>query len=602
MSLPESAVAANQPQAGQRPTLALTPTAPSITPKRPSWGVYTGWVMSDSGQRLKPGVYHHTSKTNRDGEGSPVDEWLASPVEVKARTLDTDTSSEGRLLVIHTPDGTREWVMPMEVLAGNGEDLRRPLLRMGAIIGQRQRTSFMEYLQQQPTTETVRTTSQTGWHTTGAFVLPDNVIGGSVRYQSSGSSQNLYRQAGTLAQWQAEVAALCTGNPVLTLAVGCALAGPLLKLVSVNGGGIHLVGDSSSGKSLAQLVAASVWGNPETFTASWCVTKNGLEIEAAQRTDTFLALDEIKRANPGHVQEMAYMLANGQGKGTMTREREGREKLRWRLLTLSSGERSLSEHAAISGNSAHAGAELRMVDVNAGTRPHRAFDDLHNMAGEVFHRTLSVAAGQHYGHLGPVFVQNLLADEGRASLVDDFAQLRNHFAVSNGQAGRVADRFAIIAMAGEMAVGYGLLPWSEGSCLADCLQLYGEWLALAGSGNAEDRQILSSVAAFIERHGSSRFSDYKDTGDSARIHNRAGYWEAEGQHRLYLFHTSGLQEAAPGFSIARIGKALDTAGAISKRDKDGQRLTKKYRLPTGGSKGLYVIDPERLDSEGAAHA
>jgi uncharacterized protein (DUF927 family) len=37
---------------------------------------------------------------------------------------------------------------------------------------------------------------------------------------------------------------------------------------------------------------------------------------------------------------MAYSLANGQGKGTMTREREGRAKLSWRLLALSSGERS----------------------------------------------------------------------------------------------------------------------------------------------------------------------------------------------------------------------------------------------------------------------
>ncbi|XFB08572.1 DUF927 domain-containing protein, partial [Azotobacter salinestris] len=143
--------------------------------------------------------------------------------------------------------------------------------------------------------------------------------------------------------------------------------------VGVNGGGVHLVGDSSSGKSLAQLIGASVWGDPGVFAASWDMTKGGLEIEAASRNDTLLSLDEIKRADPRRVQEMAYALANGQGKGTMTREREGRAKLHWRLLTLSSGERSLSEHAAIGGNPGHAGAELRMVDVNAGTRTHRAF-------------------------------------------------------------------------------------------------------------------------------------------------------------------------------------------------------------------------------------
>lgn len=97
----------------------------------------------------------------------------------------------------------------------------------------------------------------------------------------------------------------------------------LLSLLRVNGGGVHLVGDSSSGKSLAQLIAASVWGNPEIFAASWDLSKGGLEIEASSRNDIRLSLDEIKRADPRRVREMAYALANGQGKGTMTREREG---------------------------------------------------------------------------------------------------------------------------------------------------------------------------------------------------------------------------------------------------------------------------------------
>ncbi|MBN0588692.1 RNA helicase, partial [Pseudomonas aeruginosa] len=100
---------------------------------------------------------------------------------------------------------------------------------------------------------------------------------------------------------------------------------------------------------------------------------------------------------PKRVQEMAYLIANGTGRSTMTREREGRAKLTWRVLALSSGERSLSEHAAMGGNGAHAGAELRLVDVNAGTRPFRAFDNVHGMTGQEFHRRLTDAVTQHYG-------------------------------------------------------------------------------------------------------------------------------------------------------------------------------------------------------------
>ncbi|MCY1367580.1 hypothetical protein D9M69_545230 [compost metagenome] len=164
----------------------------------------------------------------------------------------------------------------------------------------------------------------------------------------------------------------------------------------------------------------------------------------------------------------------------------------------------------------------------------------------------------------------------------------------------MADRFAVIALAGEMAIAYGLLPWPVGASLTDSLMLYREWLERVGNGNAEDRQILSGIASFIERHGSSRFSDVDAEEADTRVLNRAGYWENEPQRRLYLFYKSGLLEAAAGFGLARIVKALKAAEAIAKRDTDRPRNTKKYRLPGGGGTGLYVIDPERLESEGVA--
>lgn len=296
--------------------------------------------------------------------------------------------------------------------------------------------------------------------------------------------------------------------------------------------------------------------------------------------------------------EMAYSLANGQGKGTMTRDRESRAKLSWRLLTLSSGERSLSEHAAISGNSAHAGAELRMVDVNAGTRTHRAFDELHGLAGADFHRQLTVAVGDHHGHLGLAFVEKLIGANDKPGLLSDFAGVRAQFVEDNAQAGRVADRFAVIALAGEMAIAWGLLPWGPGTALADCKLLYGEWLARVGGGNAEDRQILAGIQDFVDKHGSSRFSDVDAPDIDAKVFNRAGYWEAVGGKRLYLFNKSALIEAAHGFGLSRVVSAIEAAGALAKHDTDREsRKTKKYRTPGNSSARLYVVDLEAFDVE-----
>ncbi|MDZ4326586.1 MAG: DUF927 domain-containing protein [Pseudomonas sp.] len=589
----------------------LRPEAATIAPARPCWAVYEHWVTNENGRKLRPGVYWHSFKrtaadqddAENDAADRPIaDEWISSPVTVVARTTNSDDGSEGRLLRLVTEGGIKEWIIAMEVFGGSGEDARRALFGMGVIIALKKRGTFMEYLLDQHPADVFATTCRPGWHESGAFVLPGRTIGSAnVRYQASNKAQVLFSRRGELAQWQSEVAAKCAGNPVLTLAIGCSLAGPLLSLVGVLGGGVHLVGDSSSGKSLAQLIGSSVWGDPGVFAASWDMTKGGLEIEASSRNDTILPLDEIKRADPKRVQEMAYSLANGQGKGTMTREREARGKLSWRLLTLSSGERSLSEHAAISGNAAHAGAELRMVDVNAGTRTHRAFDELHGLEGADFHRQLTVAVGAHHGHLGPAFVERLVDADDKPGLLSDFDGIRAQFVEDNAQAGRVADRFAVIALAGEMAIAYGLLPWEPGTALADCRLLYGEWLSRVGGGNAEDRQILAGIIDFIDKHSSSRFSDVDATEVDAKVFNRAGYWEVVAGKRLFLFNKSALIEAAHGFGLTRVIKALEVGGALAKRDTDrDSRKTKKYRIPAGGSARLYVIDPEALDSEGGA--
>lgn len=584
-------------------TLVGTPKRPdSETIERPCFAVYEQNTFKD-GKQYKAGTWYHGLKQSGPDEKSiPVDHWICAPLHVEAETVNSEDGSIGRLLSFAYRGRRIEWVMPMEALAGKGDEVLKGLMRQGLTIEYHQRRHIAPYLASHNALEwVISTTTKPGWHESGAFVLPSRVIGGNnVRYQDSGRAVNLFTTKGSLSGWQEHVASRCLGNPVLILSVCCALAGPLLAKLGINGGGIHLVGDSSSGKSLAQLMAASVWGNPGTFAASWDVSKGGVEIEAASRNDTVLILDEIKRADPKRVQEMAYAIANGMGKSTMTREREGRAKLTWRVLALSSGERSLSDHAAISGNGAHAGAELRMVDVNAGTRTYRAFDDVHGMTGQEFHRVLTEAVSQHYGFLGPAFVERLLEQHEPEQLHAAFKQLRETFNTESSQAGRVADRFAIMAFAGELAVVKKLLSWPVGAAANACRLLFSEWLAKMGDGNAEDRQILRGISDFIALHGDSRFSDIRAEHACLTVRDRAGFYEINQDKRLYLFNTPALLEAAAGYSKDRIVRALAVAGALAKVDEEskGSRRTKKYRTPGGGSSRFYVIDPDRLEAEG----
>lgn len=155
-----------------------------------------------------------------------------------------------------------------------------------------------------------------------------------------------------------------------------------------------------------------------------------------------------------------------------------------------------------------------------------------------------------------------------------------------------------MAYAGELAIKQKIINWKAGTAVAACQQLFGEWMTRMGDGNAEDRQILRSIEAFIELHGDSRFSDIHPVYDSPTpIRDRAGFYEKDsGDKRLFLFTRASLEEAAPGFGCERVIRALAMAEVLAKTDSDKtqKRYTKKYRRPGGGSLNAYVIDPEKL--------
>jgi putative DNA primase/helicase len=174
------------------------------------------------------------------------------------------------------------------------------------------------YLQSRQPAELVRIVDRVGWHGR-AYVLPRETLGDDggerILFQSEAPTDGTFDQRGTLAQWQELIGRHVRGNSRLTFfAASCAFAGPLLAWAAgTDGGGFHLVGDSSCGKTTALRVAASVWGGRD-YLQRWRATDNGIEAMAAQHSDGLLCLDELAQLDPKVAGESAYMLANGQGK------------------------------------------------------------------------------------------------------------------------------------------------------------------------------------------------------------------------------------------------------------------------------------------------
>lgn len=560
--------------------------------ERPCFRVLDEWI-EHGGAKYRPGVWHFGT----DKDGSPTQSWICSPLHIDAVTYDGQDNNFGRLLRFKTTAGKwRQWAMPMDLLAGDGAMLRGELLGMGVEIDptQKSRNLLATYLQARPPKRRMHCATQVGW-CGDSFVLPDTVIGpnaSGVIFQSGERGHDEHTRAGTLPGWQSEIAARAVGNPLLLLALSASFAGPLLGKCNGESGGIHFVGDSSTGKTTGIEAACATWGGPG-YRRSWRATANGMEGAAALFNDCLLALDEISECDPREVGAIVYALGNGRGKQRASRSGSARGVTRWRCFVLSSGERTIATTMLEGGHRAKSGQGVRMLDIPAA-RAFGAWDELHGAeSAAAFSDALKVAATRHHGIAGRAFLDKLTQD-GRdfcATLEQVKALPMFSAEGGEGQDKRAAARFALIGMAGELATEYEVTGWPEGAAMDAAALAFRLWQANRGKGNDEGRQISDRVAAFIERHGDSRFSDADAPGE-AHTRERAGWWRDSMGERTYLFTADAMREALKGFDFNRGLDALQAVGALPAASADGKRA-RFYRIDGRGVK-LYPINHGKM--------
>jgi uncharacterized protein (DUF927 family) len=533
-------------------------------------------------------------------DGAAQSTWLASPLKVEAYTRDDRGCNWGRLLTWDDPEGRgHTWPMPMEALGSTeGTEVFRRLLADGLKLatGRKEKARLLEYLQDTIPQRAVVSVPRVGWHS-GAFVLPDDVIGSSAAaiYQSPFEQEHHYRVAGTLADWQTHVAQYCRGNTRLIFAVSAAFAGPMLAVIGEESGGFHFRGPSSTGKSTAQLMAGSVWGGggPHGFGHTWRATSNGLEAVAEVHNDGLLCLDELGQVDAREAGEVAYLLANGAGKARMTKTIGARRSLRWRLLILSSGELSLASHMLTGGRKARAGQEVRLLDIPADAGAGLGvFEHLHGMASaDELSRLLCENARKSYG--APIRPFLRFVSEHWQEVEISAKEERRAFSQKHippgavGEVSRAAGRFALVGAAGELATEAGITGWPDGVARQAAERLFGEWLGQRTIGSADEDKAIRQVRAFLEAHGASRFQMLKPGNDGAeRIINRAGFKRETDEGIEYLILPETFKnEVCGGYDSKMVTAALHKRGLLT---HSVGRMQFKVRLPELGDDSVWV--------------
>ena len=544
------------------------------------------------------GVFYIAKDGNTGLEKMP--QWICGGLAVVAATRDAKSNAWGRLLEWRDADGVRhQWAMPLELLQGDGVDVRRELAQAGLAIapGRAARELLASYVQVWPVKDRARCVDRLGWQ--GAvYVTPAESIGERgerVVFQNSHAIEPAYSVAGTADDWRDTVARLAQGNSRLVFALSVAFAGPLANVAGEDSGGFHIRGGTSIGKSTALKVAASVWGDPVAYPRLWRATANGLEGLAALHNDGLLILDELSQIDPKEAGEAAYLLANGQGKTRAARSGTARQAASWRLLFLSAGEESLSALMARIGRKVNAGQEIRLADIEADAGAGLgAFETLNGCASPAaLSLALKDAATRHHGAAGVAWLRAIVND--RDKLADLITGGVRQFVAENAPAGaagqvlRVAQRFGLVAVAGELAAHYGVTGWPEGEATQAASRCFAAWLdSFGGTGNREDRALLAQVRGFFETHGASRFEDVAATVDQ-RIINRAGFYRTglDDAREFLVLPEAFKRDVCAGFDLKAATRCLLAQGWIVPGG-DG-RPTQKPRLPGIGTARVYVF-------------
>lgn len=568
------------------------------------------------------GIEHRTRRENRDGETEDVWTRIAPRLDVVALCRDTESGGWGHCVEFLDPDGRKQ---ALTLAAGDllGSKNSSPAFQALAERGYGIPTKrahfecFVEYVTTAAPAARRRSVDRIGWTSKGEFLLPgrppriygagDELI--ELRGRAT-TAAHRFNVSGTLVQWQAEIGELCAGNSRLGFGVCVALSAPLVRLAAGEGGGFHFVGTSSTGKSTAAHVAESVVGGDSASPAlpTWRATANGLEARLAAHSDMPLVLDEIGQSLPEELGDGLYMIANGHGKGRMNADTSARPSLLWCATIISTGERTPEDVVAGSRKAKGelmAGQLLRLAcipwDAGAGMG---GFERLHGFASAAdLAEALRDRTRRLHGTAGDAWLAELTKRD-RATLAAEIKRRRQRIRAEmldgdqDPQSGRVAERFALAEIAGEMAIEVGILPWPKGEAARAARRCFSDWLeGRGGTMPADTRNALVKLRDHLASAAGERFDDANSDPQHQRVRNREGWYRQGRRGREFGIIPSKTATILGGLwgdgvkrDLVRLGVLIVPGGQEGKRGKTQRTIDVQDEKGGKVKQKVHLID------------
>jgi hypothetical protein len=392
-------------------------------------------------------------------------------------------------------------------------------------------------------------------------------------------------KGGSLDGWGAAVAtAISVGRcEHWTLGVLAGFAGPIVALTGLDTCGVNLSGLTTSGKSTAQRLAASVWSTPDIRRPGLCqsarATDNAIEALAQRATGTVLSLDELAHVSGKAAAKMIYTIAGSVGKRRMTAEAAPRDTYTWATFAILSGESSLEEKVRSDGGDWAAGMAVRIVDIDV-TGVNRQVDAATLRAiNEIEH---------HFGHAGAAFVGKLIEHglHRQARALRDRV-LKAAAMLTGGDADsatiRAAIPLALLWVAGEFAKNFRLVP--DTTPVKDAV--WWAWDRFRQSSDAAaldpEAQVIARLSTWIAQRWDVTIKNVE--ADSGVNNRETVAWYDD--NAIYIPKQTLREAAGSSLRESEVASILSRRGFIAKRT-EADRLYVRF-VPKVGRIEAYAL-------------
>lgn len=184
------------------------------------------------------------------------------------------------------------------------------------------------------------------------------------KYDGDVAYKNIFEsvtEKGNYEKWKQEIKKLRYKSITLRFLIASSFASSLIKIFQINPFIVHLWGKSSNGKTVAQMICASIWGNPQKgkLLSSLDSTKVASERLCNFLRNIPLILDELQitKTKYKNYDTLIYELTEGKGRDRGTVDGGLTESTEWDNIIILSGEEP------ITSSSSKEGVKNRVIEI-----------------------------------------------------------------------------------------------------------------------------------------------------------------------------------------------------------------------------------------------